>query len=322
MDYKEIIEFLNDGLQLVIKYITSPGKRTYYLYLVTSLLLALYVFYKSKNRGSFVGYLFHKKVWLSKSAFVDYSLIIFNSFFKLLLIAPFLLFGLKLAFNTNDFLLSKFGYASFSLTTTQTIFLYTISLSVLNDLMTYIVHLIFHKVPFLWEFHKIHHSATSMNPFTQYRLHPIELLVNNLKGILVFGITTGVFDYLSEHQISKWTYLGVNVFSFAFYAWGANLRHSHVRLKYFNFLEYIFISPVQHQVHHSDNPKHFDKNLGSRLAIWDWMFGTLIRSKQVEKVSFGLGKEDNKNYTSFIKNLLMPFKNIYSLLFKRKSKTL
>ena len=118
--------------------------------------------------------------------FVDYSLIIFNSFFKLILIAPFLLFGLKLAFNTNDFLLEKFGYASSSLTTTQTLILYTISLSILNDFMTYVIHLLFHKIPFLWEFHKIHHSATSMNPFTQYRLHPIELLANNIKGILFF----------------------------------------------------------------------------------------------------------------------------------------
>ena len=225
--------------------------------------------------------------------------------------------GLKLAFNTNDFLLAQFGYASFSLSTTETLVLYTISLSILNDFMTYIVHWLYHKVPLLWEFHKIHHSATTMNPFTQYRLHPIELLINNMKGILVFGITTGVFDYLSEHQISKWTYLGVNVFSFIFYSWGANLRHSHVKLKYFNFLEYIFISPVQHQVHHSDNPEHYDKNLGSRLAIWDWLFGTLVRSRQVENVTFGLGQKDNKNYSSFMKNLWMPFQNIFKLFTKK-----
>lgn len=310
MDYKEIIEFLNEGFQLVIQYITSPGKRTYFLYLFSSLLLAFYVFYRSKRKESFLKYILHRKVWLGKSAFVDYYFILFNSFFKILLIAPFLLFGLKLAFDTNDFLLGQFGYPKESLSTTQTIILYTICLSLFNDFTTYLIHLLLHKVPFLWEFHKIHHSATHMNPFTQYRIHPIELLINNVKGILVFGLTTGLFDYLSDHQISKWTYLGVNVFSFLFYSWGANLRHSHVKLKFFDFLEYFLMSPVQHQVHHSDNPKHFDKNLGSRLAIWDWMFGTLIRSKQIDKIRFGLGKEDNKNYTSFLKNLLMPFKNI------------
>jgi len=313
MLYKETMDLVQEGIQLVSSHLTSTGKRTYYFYLLTSLVLAFYVYYRSKRKDSFLNYILNKKVWLSKSAFVDYYFIFFNSFFKLLLIAPFLLFGLKLAFKTNDFLLSQFGYASFTLTTTETLILYTISLSILNDFTTYVIHWLFHKIPFLWEFHKIHHSATSMNPFTQYRLHPIELLINNIKGILVFGLTTGIFDYLSEHQISKWTYLGVNVFSMLFYSWGANLRHSHVRLKFFNFLEYLFISPVQHQVHHSDNPEHFDKNLGSRLAIWDWMFGTLIRSKQIRKLHFGLGKEDNKNYTSFWKNLLMPFKNILKL---------
>ncbi len=37
----------------------------------------------------------------------------------------------------------------------------------------------------------------------------------------------------------------------------------------------IFVSPAHHQVHHSANPKHFNKNFGSCLALWDWMFGTL-----------------------------------------------
>ncbi len=309
MSLQNSTDFLNEGLRLITNYIASPSKRTYYIYIITSLLLAFYVFYKQKRKESFIHYILNKKVWLSKSAFVDYYLIIFNSFFKVLLIAPFLLYGLKLAFYTNDYLLNLYGYPKNTLSTTQTIILYTISISIFSDLLTYITHYLYHKVPFLWEFHKIHHSATSMNPFTQYRLHPVELLINNAKGILVFGLITGLFDYLSDHQISKWTYLGVNVFSFVFYSWGANLRHSHVKLKYFNFLEYIFISPVQHQVHHSDNPKHFDKNLGSRLALWDWMFGTLIRSKQIDKIQFGLGIKDNKNYTSFFKNLWMPFKN-------------
>ena len=42
-----------------------------------------------------------------------------------------------------------------------------------------------HKIPILWEFHKIHHSATSLNPITQYRLHPLELLINTLENIAI-----------------------------------------------------------------------------------------------------------------------------------------
>ena len=50
----------------------------------------------------------------------------------------------------------------------------------------------------------------------------------------------------------------------------------------------IFVSPAHHQVHHSGNPKHFNKNFGSCLALWDWMFGTLyVPEKEREPLSFG-----------------------------------
>ena len=84
------------------------------------------------------------------------------------------------------------------------------------------------------------------------------------------------------------------MFSFIFLLFGANLRHSHVKLRYPKIIEYLLISPYQHQIHHSDNPKHFNKNMGSKLAIWDWMFGTLVLSKSASKIKFGIGKETRK----------------------------
>ena len=323
MTTQEIVTFLQEGLEVASRYILSTSKRTHYIYLMSSLVLALYVYLKSKKKKqTFLNYLFPKKIWWSRSAFVDYTFIFFNSFIKILLIGPFLIYGLLLAYYTNDYLEYWFGFSSLRLSDTETIVCYTIVLTLVSDFMTFLVHYACHKVRFLWEFHKIHHSATTMNPFTQYRLHPVELILNNVKSIVVFGLVTGLFDYLSNHQVGKWTYLGVNAFSLVFYTWGANLRHSHVKLRFFNLLEYFLISPVQHQVHHSNNPIHFDKNMGSRLAIWDWMFGTLVRSNQTNKLVFGLGKKDNKNYNSFLKNLGMPFVNIYSLLQRKRKKLL
>lgn len=321
MTVQEILDFLYEGLLVASQTVLSTSKRTHYIYLTSSFLLAFYVYSKQKKKNqSFLSYLFPKKNWLGTSALIDYAFIVFNSFVKILLIGPFLIYGLKLAFYTDDFLNRQFGFADLALSTTETVIYYTIVLSVFGDFMTFLIHYAFHKIPFLWEFHKIHHSATTMNPFTQYRLHPVELILNNAKSILVFGLVTGIFDYLSNHQVSKWTYLGVNAFSFLFYAWGANLRHSHVKLSFFDFLEFIFVSPFQHQIHHSENPAHFDKNLGSRLAIWDWMFGTLLRSEQIKNLTFGLGTQDNKNYSSFLKNLSMPFANIYHLILRKKKR--
>ena len=113
--------------------------------------------------------------------------------------------------------------------------------------------------------------------------------------------------------------MGVNVFHFVFIFLGANLRHSHVKLKYPKFLEYILISPFQHQIHHSNNPKHFNKNMGSKLALWDWILGTLVLSKSVGRISFGVDK-DNSKFDNLFKSLFNPFKSIAYIIIKKIKK--
>jgi len=319
LDYiKEIYYLLEETISLSLSYFINTNKRIHVLYLLTSIILAFYVYKKSSIKSSFIKYLFPKKIWLSKSAFIDYSLFCFNSLVKIVLIGPYIIFGFYIAFYTDEFLTVTFGFPKESIGITQTLVFYTIVLTVLNDLFSYIIHLGMHKLPFLWEFHKIHHSATSLNPLTQYRIHPFELIINNIRSILIFGLVTGLFDYLSAHQIDKLVFLGVNVFHFIFLLLGANLRHSHVKLKYPKFLEHILISPFQHQIHHSNNPKHFSKNMGSKFALWDWMLGTLVLSKSVGRISFGADK-DNSKFDSLFKNLFNPFKAIaYSIISKIK----
>ncbi|WP_140487170.1 sterol desaturase family protein [Flavobacterium sp. GSA192] len=308
----EVFQTLNEVIKVVLDNFTESDNRLSIIYLIPTALIAYFVFVKSKNQGSFLNYIFNKRTWLSKSATVDYSMLFFNSFVKVLLIGPYLTFGLYLAFYTDDFLAKTFGYERFTLDTTSTLVLYTLTLTLLSDFSTYVIHYLMHRFEFLWEFHKIHHAATTLNPVTQYRIHPVELILVNIKETLVFGLVMGVFDYLSSHQVETITYLGVNVFAFVFMLFGANLRHSSVKLKYFNFLEYIFMSPYQHQIHHSNHPEHFDRNMGSKFAIWDWMFGTLLRSKQVDKITFGISKEEDlqKKYESFTNNLFLPFVTI------------
>ncbi len=315
-----ILDTIKDFFDLTVGYFFNTGKRINILYLLSSFLLAYYVFRTSKRKGTFLNYVFNKKVWLSQSATVDYKMFLFNGLVKLLLIAPYVYFGFIISFEVSDFLTSQYGYMEEPIPAAKTVVLYTIVLTIVTDFFVYIVHLAMHKVPFLWEFHKIHHSATSMNPITQYRIHPIELLINNIQGIITFGVVTGIFDYLSTEHVSKWVFLGANVFSFAFFIMGANLRHSHVKLRYFNFLEYLFISPAQHQIHHSKAPQHWNKNMGSRLAVWDWLFGTLYLSKNTsDKLNFGLGEKEDPKYMSFIQNMINPFVNNYRRLRKRES---
>ena len=315
--YTGIIESLKMPLQSVI----DAESRLHILYLFSSLGLAFYVFKKSKEQGSFWSYVFRKDVWLSRSAFVDYGLIFLNSFFKVFLIGPYFILGFYLSYKLEAFLPQVIGYPNQGLSETATIVWYSLTLIIVSDLATYLVHGLMHYVPFFWEFHKVHHSATSLNPVTQYRVHPVELVINNAKAILVLGLVTGVFRHLSAHPIEELTLIGANVFSFAFLFFGSNLRHSHIPLQYFGWLEYVFISPFQHQIHHSNAAHHFNKNLGSKLAIWDWMFGTLVRSSSVESVEFGIGKEEESQYNSIWKNLLTPFINLAKPLIGRLSRT-
>jgi sterol desaturase/sphingolipid hydroxylase (fatty acid hydroxylase superfamily) len=296
-----------EGLELSFSYFLSPNKRIYFGFLLSSIILAFWVFKSSGIKDSFFNYLFNRKVWVGASPTVDYGFFLFNGIFKVVVIGPVLIFGLYLSFYIKEYLLTQFGYPSIKFSPYLIIGAYTVVLFLFKDFSSYVVHLIFHKVPFLWRFHKVHHSATVLNPLTQYRIHPVELLVNNLKGIVVVGMVTGVFDFLSNGEFSLFLVLGVNIIGFTFMLFGANLRHSHVKLRYPSGLENWLISPVQHQIHHSQNQEHFDRNFGSVLAIWDSIFGTLFKSKNIVKIQFGLGRVENKKLKTFWQNLVGPF---------------
>jgi sterol desaturase/sphingolipid hydroxylase (fatty acid hydroxylase superfamily) len=71
-----------------------------------------------------------------------------------------------------------------------------------------------------------------------------------------------------------------------------HLRHSNMWIAFSGVAGRILQSPAHHQLHHSANPAHFDKNLGFALALWDRAFGTLaIPAKAREPIVFGVGGE-------------------------------
>jgi sterol desaturase/sphingolipid hydroxylase (fatty acid hydroxylase superfamily) len=133
-------------------------------------------------------------------------------------------------------------------------------------------------VPLLWRFHAIHHSAEVLTPLTLYRVHFIELFINSCRSLLVIGGVSSAFIYVFDDSISLLQVMGVSVFTMLFNLAGANLRHSHVWVG-FGIAEHWFISPAQHQIHHSTKPVHRNCNFGAILAIWDRWLGTWIGSK-------------------------------------------
>ena len=108
--------------------------------------------------------------------------------------------------------------------------------------------------------------------------------------------------------------MNVNAGIFAFYLIGYNLRHSQIWLSYPRWLSYILISPAQHQIHHSIDKKHWDRNMGLIFAFWDWVFGTLYVPKGYEKLEYGISRDEPNPFNSVVEIYLKPFRMAYDLM--------
>jgi sterol desaturase/sphingolipid hydroxylase (fatty acid hydroxylase superfamily) len=296
---------------------TFENSRLYWVYLLSSLILALivlgYVSYRKHGKIKpllVIQELFDSKIWFHKSALVDYKIFIGNSIILGLAIVPFFVSALLVMDGMKNQMVIWFGEPDITLRADVWVVLfYTIVLWLVSDFSRFLLHFLLHKIPFLWRIHEVHHSAEVLTPMTQYRMHPIEMLLFYFRGVFVIGVISGVFLYYYPFQFGYIEIFGVNVFRFAFLLVGSNLRHSHVPMRYPTIVEFIFISPYQHQIHHSVEKKHFDKNYGSHLAIWDWLFGSLVRSKETEKIEFGI--PNGNPHKSLFQAYFTPFVRIF-----------
>jgi len=185
--------------------------------------------------------------------------------------------------------------------------LYGLGVFLISDFASYWVHRAFHG-RWLWEFHKVHHSAPVMVPLTASRVHFLEKVVGRLVDLLLLGAYAGLFWYACGGEISRYTLFGVTYLVFIFNALAANLRHSHVWLSFGPRLEHLLNSPAQHQIHHSDAPRHFHRNFGTNLSLWDWMFGTLyVTTPTPEDIRFGTAEQDSHRYLTLYSLIVMPF---------------
>jgi sterol desaturase/sphingolipid hydroxylase (fatty acid hydroxylase superfamily) len=96
------------------------------------------------------------------------------------------------------------------------------------DAGIFAAHYLQHKVPALWEFHKVNHSAEVMTPITVYRMHPVDDLLSGTFVGLQTGAVHGVFALTYADGIGEITVLEVNVLLFIYYVAGYNLRHTPV----------------------------------------------------------------------------------------------
>ncbi len=179
----------------------------------------------------------------------------------------------------------------------------------LHDFITFFAHLCFHKVPWLWTFHRVHHSAEVLTPVAAFRVHPVEnFTVATLQAPAV-GLAMVFYRDIVTEDIQFTLIFGINAVTFLLAVAGSHLRHSHLWLS-FGPLNKIFMSPAHHVIHHSVEARHLDKNFGVKFPFWDALFGTLYEPKRQEALHVGLTEPSFRPFESVTDLYVRPFSEV------------
>jgi sterol desaturase/sphingolipid hydroxylase (fatty acid hydroxylase superfamily) len=183
----------------------------------------------------------------------------------------------------------------------------TAALFLAYEIAYWLEHYTSHKIPFFWAFHKVHHTAEVLTPLTVFRVHPVETWKFGNISALVIGATAGLLAWGFGGPPQAYVINGTNLVLVAFIYSVVHLQHSHAWIATTGVWGRLFISPAHHQIHHSGDPAHFDRNFGSTLAVWDWMAGTLhMPSARRERIAFGVGVALHRPH-SVTGTLITPF---------------
>ncbi|MEM7206542.1 MAG: sterol desaturase family protein [Pseudomonadota bacterium] len=296
---------------------SSPQKRLFWGHLFAAFFIAFIwlVWAKRQRTRSALKHIFSREAWASKSARADYLMFTINSI--VMGAMPRLVGSSAVAYLLFETMHAVFdGRPLITLIPPWVVAtLFTLVLFVVDDFARYAVHRLMHAVPVLWAFHKVHHSATSLNPVTVLRTHPVEGIIFSIRGALVQGACIGVFVFCFGDKVSLVMILGANAIKFGFNAIGSNLRHSHIAIGFWKPLEKVVMSPAQHQIHHSVDRAHYDKNFGVALSCWDLMFDSLVHSTANQSLKFGL-RNNERNPHSLKQLYFRPFLEAGALLVK------
>ena len=305
--------FLLSLLDFVSGPFTGLRTRTYWPEVVCAVIIAALVFVLRDRRAGqgirdFFRYLFPRRMFIHQSTGVDCKLILANHFVTPAINITWRLGTPLFVGGVVAGLTAIFGPAPHFLRwSTPTIIFYTILFGLADDFGYYIFHLLSHRVPFLWAFHKVHHSAETLQVFANVRVHPVEVILTSPFKAAMTSLVMGPALYLGTGDAPFATVLGMNIVN-AFYGLvGSQLHHSHIWLSWGPVLERVFVSPAMHQIHHSTARRHWNRNMGGNFAIWDWMFGTQYIPRGKEDITFGLGDGKPQPHPTLLAAYLVPF---------------
>lgn len=303
-----------------------PESRIYFLYIVSAVAIAFIAYWRiekahdehdhneaapeplQERPGSFINYILDPKIIFHSSTKQDLKFFFVNALLYAGIASQFMLTTQGVAWWAHGMLEFGFGQLEAPIMSTAVgLIVYTILTVIVIDFIAYGTHALQHKWPLLWHFHSVHHSAEVMTPLTLYRMHPVDIAFTAIAVSIGTGLSYAGLFYMTGETPQELTVFGLNIIFMLFYIFGYNLRHSHIWVAYPVWLSRIFISPAQHQIHHSSDPKHFDKNMGLIFSFWDDLFGTLYIPRTFEKLTYGLSRDNPNPFKSIADIYIMPF---------------
>ena len=167
----------------------------------------------------------------------------------------------------------------------------------LFDGWMYLWHRANHKIPFLWRFHRMHHSDREMDVTSATRFHTGELIFSSILRLGVIPLLG-----LELWQLVLYEVMLLPVIQF---------HHSNVNLpeRWDQLLRAIIVSPNMHRVHHSRIQHETDSNYSSVFSFWDRLACTFRRREDVGAIEFGLLEFDDLKWQTILGMLRTPFRS-------------
>jgi sterol desaturase/sphingolipid hydroxylase (fatty acid hydroxylase superfamily) len=179
-----------------------------------------------------------------------------------------------------------------------------LAIMILDFTSQYVVHVLLHKIPFMWRFHTVHHSDTHVDVTSGTRHHPIDFIFREtfaLIGVVIAGL-----------PVSYYLIYRILTVLFTYFS------HADIQLPLWldKAISYVFISPNTHKFHHHHEMPWTDTNFGNIFSFWDRIFGTFMY-KNTEDIVYGIDILDAKKSEDILYQLKAPFKrNLKSTAYK------
>lgn len=162
------------------------------------------------------------------------------------------------------------------------------------DAWTYAWHRMNHRIPFLWRFHRVHHSDAQMDVTTASRFHTGEIVISSLLRIpLIVGV-----------GVHAWELVLYETLMFAV----VQFHHANVALppRVEAVVNKVIVTPAMHKVHHSRWQPETDSNYSAMLSVWDRLFRSFRQRERLDEIRLGLDAFDDDAFQSVAGMLRTP----------------